>query len=157
MAKAADDNGDTVTTTITATAHLDLPVHPKAKTYEQLNPKSTAHEFLGPIGTLGISIVAPLTAYLLFYTCNESTGCPPTSKHDWMKVRDNWNDWPSVSGQLWEWKAVGVYLVWYAFTIFCWAVLPGEKVEGNLLRDGTRKTYTMNGRYMAAQNTGVLM
>lgn len=147
VTKSDSPETTTTTTTITAKTHLDLPAHPIPLTYSQLNPQSKATEFFGPIGTLGVTIVAPLTAYFLFYACNESTGCPPTTRLDWIKVRDNFADWPSVAGQLWEWKAAGVYLAWYAFTVVCWAVLPGDEVQGNLLRNGTRKTYKMNGTF----------
>ena len=134
-----------ITTTITATTHLTLPAQPTPLTYDQLNPKSHATEFLGPIGTAGISIIAPLTSYFLFYACNESTGCPPTSMSDWATIWNRLGGWPSPSGQLWEWKAAGVYLAWYAFCVMCWVVLPSEKAQGNLLRDGKRVTYRMNG------------
>ncbi len=59
-------------------------------------------------------------------------------------------DWPSTAGKLWEWKAAGVYLAWYAFCVACWVVLPGEKVEGNLLRDGKRNLYKQNGAVLPA-------
>ncbi len=144
MADADPATGET-TTTITATTHLTLPSHPTPLTYDQLNPKSRATEFLGPIGTAGVTVVATFTAYFLFYACNEATGCPPTSLNDWGKMWDSLGDWPSSAGKLWEWKAMGVYMVWYAFCVGCWAILPGEKVEGNLLRDGRRNTYWMSG------------
>lgn len=142
-------SGET-TTTITATTHLTLPSHPTPMTYDQLNPRGKATEFLGPLGAIGVSTVAPLTAYFFYYACNESTGCPPRSVRDWSTILDRLGGWPSTAGKLWEWKAVGVYLVWYTFCIACWAILPGEKVEGNLLRDGRRKTYTMNGMLISS-------
>ena len=145
MSKSNKDSEGETTTTITATTHLTLPAQPTPLTYDQLNPKSHATEFLGPIGTAGISIIAPLTSYFLFYACNEGTGCPPTSMTDWATIWKRLGGWPSSSGQLWEWKAAGVYLVWYAFCVMCWAILPSEKAQGNLLRDGKRVIYRMNG------------
>lgn len=37
-----------------------------------------------------------------------------------------------------------VYCAWYAFTVLCWAVLPGKMVEGGELRNGEKVTYPMN-------------
>lgn len=147
---AADTSQGETTTTITATTHLTLPSHPTPLTYSQMNPKSHASEFLGPIGTGGISFVAPFFAYFLFYACNEGTGCPPTSLTDWRTMWMRVGDWPSTAGKLWEWKAAGVYLAWYAFCVAGWVVLPGEKVEGNLLRDGKRNLYKQNGAVLPA-------
>jgi hypothetical protein len=51
-----------------------------------------------------------------------------------------------LSGSRWfTLDATLAYLAWYAFCVACWYILPGEKVEGNLLRDGTRNVYKMNG------------
>jgi delta14-sterol reductase len=145
MAKPTNPDAGPTTTTITATTHLDLPAHPVPLTYDQLNPKSLPHEFFGPIGTGLITTTAPMVAYALFFACNEATGCPPTSSLGWAEAWANVGGYPSIAGKLWEWKAAGVYLTWYAFCVACWYLLPGERPEGNLLRDGKRKTYKMNG------------
>ena len=138
------------TTTITATTHLVLPAHPTPLSYEELNPRSEATDFLGPWGTLGVSVIAPFWAYFVYFACNERTGCHPRSASAWADSFSGYlNEWPVVAGQLWDWQAVGVYLAWYAFCVVCAFVLPGEKVQGSLMRDGHRKTYTMNGGYSA--------
>ena len=139
------DHDGQITTTITATTHLTLPAHPTPLTYAQLNPTSLPHEFLGVPGTTALCFLTPFFAYFLFYACNETTGCPPTSRAQWSALLDLLGDWPSSAGQLWDWKAAGVYLGWYVYTVVCWAVLPGQKVEGGVLRDGTRRMYKMNG------------
>lgn len=139
------DNEETVTT-ITATTHLTLPAHPTPMTYEQLNPRSRPTEFFGPPGTFLVSTLCPFVAYFLFYACNEHTGCHPTSGDAWREVWEGMlGQWYTSKGRLWDWDAVIVYLGWYTFCVVCWAVLPGEKVQGTLMRDGRRKTYTMNG------------
>jgi delta14-sterol reductase len=115
-----------------------------AKTAKDLNPRSKPTEFLGPIGTTVVTFLTPLIAYLLFFGCNSATGCPSLSPEPY--VRGLSNGWPSINGKLWDWKAAGVYAVWYAYTVICWNVLPGQKVEGTLLRDGTRKVYNLNGK-----------
>ena len=145
MAKVEDTQNGETTTTITATTHLTLPVHPIPLSHDQLNPLSSPTEFLGVIGTSGISIIASFTVYFLFYACNEATGCPATNKEGWTTMLEGVRQWPSSAGRLWEWKAFAAYLAWYAYCIVCWAVLPGEKVDGNLLRDGNRKVLKTNG------------
>ncbi|ORY32541.1 ergosterol biosynthesis ERG4/ERG24 [Naematelia encephala] len=143
--KTAAPSGGETTTTITATTTLTLPANTVPLTYDQLNPKSIAHEFLGPIGTGIVTFLAPAFAYILFYTCNEATGCPPTSSAAWSRLGSLLGDWPTARGQLWDWKAAGVYLAWYLFCVAAWAILPGQWVEGNLLRNGTRNKYKENG------------
>jgi len=139
------------TTTITATTHLTLPAHSTPLTYDQLNPKSHATEFLGPLGTAFISLTVPLTTYALFFACNEVTGCTPTTLDGWRHMANSWGAWPTPKGQFWDWGAAAVYLGWYGFCILCWRLLPGEKVEGTLLRDGTKKVYKINGELKAVQ------
>ncbi|KAK8864236.1 hypothetical protein IAR55_001482 [Kwoniella newhampshirensis] len=145
----------TTTTVITATTHLTLPAHPTPLTYDQLNPKSIPHEFFGPIGTGAITFLAPLFTYIFFFACNDAVGCTPTSVNGW---KDAWNlvgNFPSAAGYFWDGRAAAVYGVWYAFCIVCWMVLPGEVIQGNLLRDGTRKTYKMNGLYTLILTLGI--
>ena len=140
-----NENEETITT-ITATTHLTLPKNPKPLTYAQLNPVSKASEFLGPWGTLFVSTFTPFFAYFLFFACNEHTGCHPRSSSAWNETLSGMlGEWTTSKGKLWDWDAVLLYLGWYGFCVLCWAILPGEKVQGTLMRDGKRKTYTMNG------------
>jgi delta14-sterol reductase len=139
----------TTTTTITATTELHVPANPIPLSYEELNPKCEPEEFFGPLGTFAVTTLCPLFTLALFYGCNETTGCLPSSNADW---RASWravqaNEWPSLQGKLWEWEAAGVYLAWYAYLVGAWAILPADKIEGTLLRDGTRKVYRMNGAF----------
>lgn len=150
---AQDDTGS-ITTTIKATTTVTLPAHPTPLTYEQLNPRSRATEFLGPWGTFGVTTIAPLWSYFIFFACNESTGCHPTSPESWKYAMSGFlGQWRTKAGQLWDWDAVWVYLAWYAFTVVCWAVLPGEQVDGTMMRNGKRKTYTMNGKCGCLRHT----
>jgi hypothetical protein len=111
---------------------------------KELNPRSKPTEFLGPAGTTVVTFLTPLMAYLLFFGCNPTTGCPSLSL-DTYKVGFQ-NGWPAINGKLWDWGAAGVYAGWYAFTVICWNILPGEQVEGTVLRDGKRKMYNLNGK-----------
>ncbi|OWZ74451.1 hypothetical protein AYX14_00098 [Cryptococcus neoformans] len=151
-----DAQEESTTTVITATAHLDLPAHPHIKTYQELNPRSKPTEFFGPCGTGAITLFAPLFAYIFFFACNDAVGCTPTSVQGWKDAFALVGNYPSSAGKLWDWKAAGVYLGWYAFCMICEVVLPGQKVQGNLLRDGRRKVYRMNGLYTFLLALGLL-
>jgi delta14-sterol reductase len=129
--------------TITATAEFSLP----AKTGAELNPRSRPTEFLGPIGTALVTFSTPAVAYALFYACNEVEGCSVSGAGAAIARFTQDFDWPSAAGKLFELKACAVYAAWYAWCVLCWAVLPNEWIEGNLLRDGTRKKYKMNGEW----------
>lgn len=145
---SGDNDAGEVTTTIKASTTVTLPAHPHKPTYAELNPRSTALEFLGPWGTGVISVLAPFWAYFIFYACNETTGCHPRSSWAWRQSMEGLlGEWPTTSGQLWRWDAVWVYLGWYAFCVVCAVILPGPKVEGTLMRNGKRKTYKMNGEF----------
>jgi hypothetical protein len=133
------EDGET-TTTITASTTLTLPAHPHKPSYAEMNPKSHPEEFAGVIGTTFMSFLCPFFAYFLFFGCTPS-GCPPFDLTGWAGIAGR------LSGSVWwDWKATWVYIGWYSFCVACWFVLPGERVEGNLLRDGTRNIYRMNGR-----------
>lgn len=46
---------------------------------------------------------------------------------------------------LWSWEAFGVYMAWYFYCVLCEIALPGKEIQGAVLRNGKRLTYTMNG------------
>lgn len=134
-----------VTTTITATAHLTLPSHPTPLTYDQLNPKSAPNEFYGPIGTAIVLLTTPFITYGLWFACNETTGCTPLNLAAWRLLGDLIGDWPATNGQFFEMQSVGVYAGFFAYLVACWVLIPVERTDGTLLRDGTRKAYKLNG------------
>lgn len=138
-----------VTTTIKATAHLSLPAHPRPLSYAELNPRSEPTEFYGPWGMLVVLTFTPTIAYALFYLCNETTGCPPRSARGWDTLVRLLGDWPATNGQLWDSKAVVVYFTFFAYLIACWALIPVQRTQGTLIRDGTRKMYKLNGESCA--------
>ena len=111
----------------------------------ELNPKTTHYEFFGPVGALFITVSVPAFTYALYFGCSEmSGGCPPPLDDVLPVIVASLSDitwWRS----LWDPKAAIAYLAWYAFCVATWAVLPGDWVEGTLIRDGTRKKYKING------------
>ena len=40
-----------------------------------------------------------------------------------------------------------MYLGWYAFCVIAWLVLPGDWVEGTLMRNGKKMKYKINGSW----------
>ena len=38
-----------------------------------------------------------------------------------------------------------MYLGWYAFCVIAWFVLPGDWIDGTLMRNGKRMKYKING------------
>lgn len=65
-----------------------------------------------------------------------------------MQTREFWDS-------LWSWHAFAVYGAWYFWTVACWFALPGKEMEGELLRNGKRLTYTMNGELVSEAFTGL--
>lgn len=108
---------------------------------QELNPKTTHYEFLGPPGAFLISIGVPITAYALYFGCSEATGCPSFSGVAIIQALTSLDWWVG----LWDTQAAIAYVCWYAFCVLSWAFLPGDVVTGTPLRDGGRKQYKING------------
>ncbi|KAJ7773363.1 ERG4/ERG24 ergosterol biosynthesis protein [Mycena metata] len=114
----------------------------KANAANELNPRTTTYEFLGPPGAFLISLGVPLTTYALYFGCSEhSGGCPPALVP--ARISLALSD-PAWWKGLWDTQAALMYLGWYAFCIAAWAILPGDRVEGTTLRTGGKKVYKIN-------------
>ncbi|KAF7368763.1 Delta(14)-sterol reductase [Mycena venus] len=111
------------------------PSHYKAMSAE--NP------FLGPPGAFFISIGVPSTIYALHFGCSETNGCPPNPTQIPQRVASALSD-PEWWKGLWDTKATLMYLAWYAFCLVAWAMLPGSRVQGTMLRTGEKKLYKIN-------------
>ncbi|KIJ64380.1 hypothetical protein HYDPIDRAFT_154843 [Hydnomerulius pinastri MD-312] len=117
-------------------------------TNNDLNPRTTTYEFMGPPGALAITIGVPVMTYALYFGCSEVTGgCPPTSVLSFSvlvdKVTEAVTDCAWWKG-LWDTEAAVMYLAWYAFCVVSWAILPGDWIEGVLMRNGEKKKYKIN-------------
>lgn len=104
-----------------------------------MNPPTRHYEFLGPPGALLNTLAVPAVAYALFFACNEENACRPRLDLD--AVLDVVASLPS----LWDTDAALIYLSWYAFCVLAWVILPGDWVDGTVLRDGSKKKYKING------------
>ncbi|SCZ95265.1 BZ3500_MvSof-1268-A1-R1_Chr11-2g03393 [Microbotryum saponariae] len=109
-------------------------------------PRSTSYEFGGPIGALGVTVAVPFFAYWLTLACTAQQ-CPPwPMSHflDFHGQRFQRMTTLHFYRDLFSKEASIAYALWYLWTVVCWAVLPGDQVQGVELRDGSRLTYTMN-------------
>jgi len=57
---------------------------------------------------------------------------------------------PEFWKSLWDTEAALMYLGWYAFCVVAWLVLPGDWIEGTLMRNGKKMKYKINGAYFRA-------
>ena len=107
------------------------------KTAPQRAHKDVHYEFFGPyLGPIGIILGLPLVCYGLVYACN-ADGCMHLSPF-------------SIPGfpadqKFFTWEATGVFLGWMALQTALHLILPGRKVQGVQLSDGTKLTYKLNG------------
>lgn len=99
--------------------------------------KEVHYEFFGPyLGPIGIVIGLPLLCYALVYACN-ADGCMHLSPF-------------SIPGfpadqRFFTWEATGIFLGWMALQVALHLILPGRKLQGVQLPNGSRLTYKLNG------------
>lgn len=110
-----------------------------------LNPRTNHYEFFGPPGALFVTLSVPLTTYALFFLCSDSSGgCPPSMwavAPRFVEAAKNSRTWI----ELFELGPFITYLLWYAFCVLAWYLLPGAWIDGTAMRDGKKKTYKING------------
>ncbi|GAA6064079.1 hypothetical protein JCM10212_002721 [Sporobolomyces blumeae] len=113
----------------------------------QAAPKTHHYEFGGPIGALGVTLAVPFFTYWLAFACTDKA-CPPWPLSELRQFHTAglaaMHSGPEWWARLWSWEATAVYGAWYAWTVICWAVLPGDQVEGAPLRNGHKLKYKMN-------------
>ena len=113
---------------------------------DALNPRTTSYEFFGPPGALAVSLGVPFITYMLYFGCSEQWGgCPPEIPKLGAYFKDSVLDTSNWS-KLWDTQAAVYYLAWYAFCVVAWLILPGDWVEGTLMRNGQKKSYKINGQ-----------
>ncbi|KAJ2918430.1 hypothetical protein MD484_g1922, partial [Candolleomyces efflorescens] len=111
-----------------------------------LNPVTTKYDFFGPPGAFLISTTVPPIIYALYFGCSEANGgCPPRMALSTLQDRvfSALQD-PSWWKSLWDTEATLMYLGFYAFCVLAWAILPGDWVDGTVLRTGGTIKYKIN-------------
>mmetsp|Transcript_13963 Transcript_13963/g.37827 ORF Transcript_13963/g.37827 Transcript_13963/m.37827 type:complete len:361 (-) Transcript_13963:827-1909(-) len=102
-----------------------------------VNKVTTELEFGGPWGAASTMLLLPLVVIGLYAACGRH-GCisTPTSVLEVLT---------SVElGPLWDWDAFAVVVGWTAIQCALYVLLPGPRVDGVMLRDGTRLKYPIN-------------
>lgn len=108
-----------------------------------LNPKSTQLEFSGAIGAFGISVLLPLLTIFLNQLIRPDYHIVGFfSNFSWIQL---WNKLNPLSyyvfnGELWTY-----YTLWFVSLAILDVLLPGTKLDGVELRDGSKLTYKING------------
>jgi delta14-sterol reductase len=102
--------------------------------------KQGGYEFGGPVGTVIWTVFLPVVVYYLYFCVRFNGGALLPS--DSIIYAPFGGFWESIvpTG-----RAVLIYTVWIVFQALMQALLPGNKVKGRPLADGSRLTYKMNG------------
>ncbi|KAL1724466.1 ergosterol biosynthesis ERG4/ERG24 [Schizophyllum commune] len=141
-----------------------------------LNPRTTKYEFAGPLGALFVTVTVPIFSYLLYFGCSEQSGgcflentarcfyksCGDGPDAAWMH---NWETVLALAKRdltdpewwkgLWDQEAAIAYAAWYVYCVVCWAVVPGEWVQGVRMRNGETKSYKINALPTAMLTLGL--
>lgn len=102
---------------------------------QEATVKTNTFEFMGPMGTLLLTVGLPSVVLFLFAFCNKgqcSIKFPKT--------------FPCLS-EFWHPHAYTLFVVWFLFQVLLYVAPLGRTVYGTLVRDGSRLTYKMNGLY----------
>lgn len=89
----------------------------------------------------------PLVPYALYFGCSEEGGGCYPNVFDLAATLSRRFTTSEGLLSLWDPQAALVWLGWMVYLYVCWAILPGDWIEGLEIRDGTRKQYKINGMY----------
>ncbi|KAG0675866.1 erg24, C-14 sterol reductase [Kluyveromyces marxianus] len=113
-----------------------------------LNPRTTHYEFSGPIGALAITVFLPALAILLNQMIRPDYYIKGLfSNFSWIEV---WNRLDPLSSYLFNGELWTYYTTWYFSLALLDVILPGTKLYGVELRDGSKLPYKINGISMSA-------
>ena len=103
---------------------------PPKKAY---NLKTETYEFMGPVGTFFMTLMLPTVVFSLYALCNkyQCALAKPYRLPEWQ--------------QLWHPLAYLLVLGWFLFQVILYALPLGYIAMGNVLADGSRLSYRMNG------------
>ncbi|KAH8597266.1 ergosterol biosynthesis ERG4/ERG24 [Bisporella sp. PMI_857] len=108
-----------------------------------MSPKKAKYEFAGPPGAAAITFGLPALLNLLYFTCNDVTGCPAPALLDpkhltWDKLKTQ-IPWPEngIKGFI-SWEATYGLASYYLLSLILYRVLPAQEVLGTKLRESGR-------------------
>lgn len=110
-----------------------------------LNPKADGFEFGGPVGTMLIASGLPVVLLLFGLLCNSTytlQGIDINVEAIKNEIPGNKSKWIEFVFNKACWKA---YLGWFLGLLVADLVIPGKRLQGTVLRDGTQLSYKING------------
>jgi len=110
----------------------------KERSAEPVQKVTTEFEFGGPLGATAVMISLPLVIVGLYAGCGRN-GCASGLASAAAMFKS------MQIPQLWDWTAAAVVFGWTALHFALYVLLPGPRVEGVVLRDGSRLKYPING------------
>ncbi|GAA5813095.1 hypothetical protein MFLAVUS_006563 [Mucor flavus] len=115
----------------------------RSGTQKTLNPKTTHYEFGGVVGALAMIICLPILVLSFAYGCNKQAGYYPF--HQLYNFVSHFNlDTIINTVKNWSYGSAIFYLAVISQLAVFTIALPGEEMEGERLRDGTRLKYKIN-------------
>ncbi|KAI9305365.1 ergosterol biosynthesis ERG4/ERG24 [Cunninghamella echinulata] len=111
---------------------------------QELNPKTTQYEFLGPIGSFGFVTALPILVLFFAICCNKSGYPSNLLFDDWKTYFDSLLK-PEYLKSLIQPIDVLVYLGFVSLQAILYIALPADLYPGTLLRNGDRLKYRING------------
>ncbi|KAI9263194.1 ergosterol biosynthesis ERG4/ERG24 [Phascolomyces articulosus] len=113
-------------------------------TKDELNPKTTEYEFLGPVGAFLFVTALPLLV-LFFSICCNATGYPSQSLFEDYKAYFSELLTVEMAKSLIDPIAIAIYLAFILILVIYSFALNGDVVPGTRLRNGKVLKYRMNG------------
>lgn len=107
--------------------------------------------FFSSLGAAGIVFGLPVLMNLLYFTCNDVTGCPVPALLEpktltWEKLKAQ-IPWPENG--IWgfiSWEVTGWVMAYYLLSLVLYRVLPAQETYGTKLREtGRPLKYRFNG------------
>lgn len=119
-----------------------------------LNPHTTHYEFSGPLGALLISVFLPFLTVVLNQLIRPDYHIIGLFKNfSWIEI---WNKLDPLSNYLFSCELWTYYSVWFFSLAILDVTLPGKKLYGVELRDGSKLPYKINGIAVSMAITLVL-
>ncbi|KAH9255982.1 hypothetical protein BASA81_005751 [Batrachochytrium salamandrivorans] len=108
--------------------------------------KEHHYEFGGPFGAVGIPIVLGITVPFLYFAGNGACVLTVNSiLNNGLGSLQCVKDQVVLASPFPKREVFGYTLMWFLFQMFLERLLPGDKVEGTLLANGTKLKYNING------------
>ena len=116
----------------------------------QLNPKTSHVEFLGVPGALAISFGLPVLITFFELICNENYSAQGITLDFTRIAQQVPASWTQVFDLCFDKTCWIVYLTWFFGLVVLDLIVPGTRMKGVVLRDGSQLDYKINGKLMSS-------